>query len=132
MPDVIEEGFGNPPLLFPSPVEEDEGAWLAGARESLDHKTVVVARSDFVHGDEDWLILVDPIGDFSDTEARRSSFSHLLAEYYRKPRWFKRVFLQDYYFQWQMAFAQNESLMLPSASKEPPKEVLERDFQIAD
>jgi len=57
----------------------------------------------------------------------------LLAEFWnRKPRWFTRVFLQDYYFEWQMAFTQGESFMLSSASKEPPNEAMKQEFQIAD
>jgi hypothetical protein len=128
-PAVTREGFGAPPMLFPSSVQEQEAIWLKQGRKSLDRKSSVFAGGDFAHGKEDWLVLVDPVGVLSDTQTRLSNFSGLLAAFW-KPTWFTRVFLQDYYFEWQMVFTRNESFMLSSASKEPPNEVLERDFQI--
>ena len=129
-PRIIEDGFGKPAMLFPSSPEEDERVWLNQARESLDAKTKVIGRKDFARGDENWLVLLDPVGTIhSRPQTRRDDLALLLAEYW-KAGWFSYVFLQDTYFDWQMSFTHDQSSMLPTPPKEPTQEVLERDFQI--
>ncbi len=100
-------------MVFPASLDEDNRIWLQQAKTSLDAKTLVVTRSDFIHGDEDWLVLVDPVGTIpSETQSRQDGFSEILAGFW-KPGWFSRVFLQDNYFRWQMMFTPHESSMLP-------------------
>ena len=109
---VIRNGFGSKPFVFPRSVEEEDRIWTAGARESLNAKTAVLARNDFAHGDEDWLVLVDSVGEVAEQAlGRRECFSRLLAAFW-KPGWFSRVFLQDNFYRWQMMFAASESSML--------------------
>lgn len=110
--DVIRDGFGVKPFVFPVSVEEEERIWTDGARESLNAKTAVLASADFAHGDEDWLVLVDSAGEVpEEAQGRRDSFSRLLAGFW-KPRWFSRVFLQDNFYRWQMMFTATESTAL--------------------
>lgn len=110
--EVIQEALENPPMLFsPSACEEDR-IFLEQAKNSLDAKSLVIARNDFAHGDEDWLVLVDPLGMIPlETQSRQDDFSELLTRFW-KPGWFSRVFLQDNYFRWQMMFRSHESSML--------------------
>ena len=109
---VIRDGFGSKPFVFPRSVEEEGRIWTEGARESLNAKTAVLARNDFAHGDEDWLVLVDSVGEVAEeAQGRRDRFSRLLAGFW-KPGWFARVFLQDNFYRWQMMFAASESSML--------------------
>jgi hypothetical protein len=90
---------------------------LKQAQECLDAKTSVVTRNDFFHGDEDWLVIVDPVGTIvEETQGRQDTFSELLAGYW-KPGWFSRVFLQDNYFRWQMMFTPHDSVLLPSQNE---------------
>lgn len=92
----------------------------------------MIARKDFARGDENSLVLLDPVGTIhSRLQTRRDNLALLLAEFW-KAGWFSHVFLQDTYFDWQMSFTQGQSSMLPTPPKEPPQEVLERDFQIDD
>jgi len=109
---VIRDGFGSKPFVFPRSVEEEDRIWTEGARESLNAKTAVLARKDFAHGDEDWLVLVDSVGEVAEeVQGRRDSFSRLLAGFW-KPGWFSRVFLQDNFYRWQMMFTASESSVL--------------------
>lgn len=124
---VIDKGFGTKAFCFGLSVEEEEKAWLKQANEILDTKTAVLARQDFIHGDEDWLVLVDPIGEQSEIERRLNAFSRLLENYWR-PGWFARVFLQDNFYRWQMAFTAAESVILCTESEAPPPEVLDKNF----
>jgi hypothetical protein len=111
--DVIEEGFNTPSMVFPSSRNEDERIWLTQVRESLDTKTRAAGRKDFAHGDEDWLVLQDPVGmDRLEILNLRDSFSQMLAAFW-KPGWFSRVFLQDNFFRWQVVFTAHQFSMLP-------------------
>jgi len=110
--DVIRDGFGVKPFVFLLSVQEEERIWTDGARESLNAKTAVLARADFAHGDEDWLVLVDSAGGVpEEAHGRRDSFSRLLVGFW-KPGWFSRVFLQDNFYRWQMMFMARESTVL--------------------
>jgi len=109
---VIRDGFGSKPFVFPRSVEEEDRVWTEGARESLNAKTAVLATKDFAQGDEDWLVLVDSVGEVAEeAQGRRDSFSRLLAGFW-KPGWFSRVFLQDNFYRWQMMFTAGECSML--------------------
>ena len=111
--DVVAEGFGLPAMVFPQSIEEEERAWMMQAKGSLEAKTAVVARKDFAHGDEDWLVLGDAVGvDRSGFEGRRSGLGQLLASFWR-PGWFSRVFVQDSYFRWQAMFTPGDWVLLP-------------------
>jgi len=111
--EIINDGFGIPPMVFPLSAEEEDRVWLKQAKESLDAKTVVVLRNDFDHGDEDWLVVVDSVGAIdSEVRKRKEGFSQLLASFW-KSGWFTRVFLQDNFFRWQMMFVPSKSIILP-------------------
>jgi hypothetical protein len=128
--EIINEGFGVPVFLFPSSPENDEVIWLKQAEESLTAKTKVLSRQDYARGDENWLVLLDPIGIIHPhLQIRMDNFSLLLAEFWA-PLWFSRVILQDTYFEWQVMFTQHEWSIISCASNEPPPEVLESDFHI--
>jgi hypothetical protein len=130
--DIIQDGFGMATWLFPSSPEDDERIWLKQARESLDAKTKVLARKDYARGDENWLVLLDPIGTiYSEHQTRKDNFSLLLAEFW-SAEWFSRVFLQDTYFDWQMTFTPRESVMLHNEPTGPPKDVLVGSFHTDD
>jgi hypothetical protein len=126
---VIKDGFGMPAMLFPFSPEEQEKAWLTQASESLIAKTVVIKRGNFVHGDEDWLVLLDPVGELPDIESRGGGFSRLLKNFWGSG-WFSRIFVQDIFFRWQIAFTVDESQILSLENTVPPKEILEQTFQI--
>lgn len=112
--EVITEGFLTPSMSFPVSVEEHNRIWLEEAQASLVAKSVVIARDDFKHGDEDWLLLWDRIGTSEwELAMRRQSVARLLERYW-KPRWFSCVFLQDHHFFWQAMFTPTGSTMLPS------------------
>ena len=109
---VIRDGFGSEPFVFSPSVEEEDRIWTERAKERLNAKSAVLARKDFAHGDEDWLVLVDSVGEVAEeAQGRRDSFSRLLAGFWN-PGWFSRVFLQDNFYRWQMMFAASESSML--------------------
>ena len=109
---IIRDGFRVKAFFLPRSPEEDARIWIEAARGSLDAKTVVVTRNDFDHGDEDWLVLVDSVGEVpEEVQGRRDGFSRLLAGFW-KPGWFSRVFLQDNFYRWQMMFTRPESSML--------------------
>jgi hypothetical protein len=128
--DIINDGFGVPPWLFPSPPEENEQVWLNQAKESLMAKTKVLARKDYARGEENWLVLLDPVGTIhSDYKVRMENVSLLLAQFWTA-EWFSRVFLQDTYFEWQMMFSQHEHSIISCASNDPPASVLANDFHI--
>jgi hypothetical protein len=130
--DIIQDGFGMPTWLFPSSPEDDERVWLNQARESLDAKTKVLGRKDYARGDENWLVLLDPIGTiYPELQTRKDNFSVLLAEFW-SAEWFSRVFLQDIYYDWQMTFTSRESVVLHNEPTGPPKGVLEGSFQTDD
>ena len=126
---VIKDGFCMPAMIFPVSSEEQEGAWIAQARESLIAKTAVAAKGNFVHGDEDWLVLLDPVGKLLDIESRGNGFSQLLRDFWGRG-WFSRVFVQDIFFRWQVAFSKEESQTLCVENTVPPRAILEQTFQI--
>lgn len=109
---VTRDGFGAKQFVFPRSPEEEDRIWVERARASLDAKTAVLMGNDFAHGDEDWLVLVDSVGEVpEDAEGRRAMFSRLLAAFWERG-WFSRVFLQDNFYRWQMMFTAHESSML--------------------
>lgn len=111
--EVMQEGFGRPAMVIPLSPDEQHRIWCEQARASLDAKTLVVAGKAFAHGDEDWLVLVDPVGRMkSEVEPLGDNFSQLLTRFWT-PGWFSRVFLQDNFFLWQIAFTKEESSVLP-------------------
>jgi hypothetical protein len=115
--EVIEDGFGTPVMLFPISMDDEAGVWLKQAKESLDAKTKVLARNDFARGDENWLVLLDPIGTIlPQAQSLKENVSLLLAEFWRDG-WFHRVFLQDTYYRWQMAFTPRKCFMLPALAE---------------
>lgn len=112
--DVISEGFLLPSMSFPVSIEEHNRIWLEQAETSLLAKSAVIAREDFAHGDEDWLLLWDRIGTSEwELDTRREALTRLLERYW-KPGWFSCVFLQDHHFFWQMMFTPPGSTLLPS------------------
>jgi len=126
--DVIDDGFGVPTFVFPSLPEDDERLWLNQAKGSLNAKTKVLARKDYIRGDENWLVLLDPVGVHSNLQTRMENFSLLLTEFW-STEWFSRVFLQGNYFEWHMTFTPGESAVLHD---EPRKELLRGTFQTDD
>lgn len=126
---VIRDGFGMPAMLFPSSPEDQVRVWLAQAEESLIAKTAVVTRDDFVHGDEDWLVLLDPVSELSDIESRENSFPQLLKKFWGRG-WFSRVFVQDIFFRWQIVYTESESQILYVENAVPPREILDQVFRV--
>jgi hypothetical protein len=111
--DIIKEGFGLPAMVFPISLEEEERIWLEQARQSLEAKTGRLLSKDFAHGVEDWLALVDTVGEVpEEAHARGVGLSRLLAEYWRSG-WFARVFLQDNFYRWQLMFTREGFSVLP-------------------
>ena len=111
---VIAEGFATPAFVFPVSLAEHDQIWIQEAEASLTAKSAVIARSDFLRGDENWLLLWDHIGTADwELKTRQSTFANLLASYWREG-WFSRVFLQDHDFFWQAMFTPTESALLPS------------------
>ena len=111
--EVIAEAFGTPAMLFPVSTQEHDQAWYEQAEASLTAKSAVLARPDFVSGDENWLLLWDRIGTReAQLPLRQERFAHLLANYWA-PGWFSRVFLQDENFFWQVMFQPSGTTPLP-------------------
>ncbi len=102
--EVIQDGFGVKPFVFPLSVEEESRVWGEGAKSSLEAKTAVLARKDFAHGDEDWLVIVDSAGEVpEEAQGRLGGFLWVVAGFW-VPGWFSRVFLQDNFYRWQAMF----------------------------
>ena len=111
---VVAEGFGTPPLVFPVSIDEHDNIWIESARASLIAKSIVIARSDFQRGDENWLLMWDRIGTVDwQLNLRINAFAKLLAEFW-KPAWFSRVFVQDEDFFWASMFTPTDSIILPN------------------
>jgi hypothetical protein len=128
--EIINDGYGLPVFLFPSCPDEEELIWLNQAEESLMDKSHVLSRGDYVRGDENWLVLLDPVGTIhSDIKVRMENVSLLLDKFW-SAKWFSRVFLQDTCFEWQMMFSQRERSIISCISKEPPPHLLGNDFHI--
>jgi hypothetical protein len=126
--NVIQDGFAPPPLVPPQSTGDQKRQWQIQALESLNAKTTAITSKDYVHGDEDWLVLLDPLGTI-DFTSHPDAFSRLLTGYW-KPGWFYRVFLQDTDYEWQMMFTQHDSQIISCASKEPPLDILQRTFHM--
>jgi hypothetical protein len=112
----------------PQSTGDQKRQWQIQALESLNAKTTAITSKDYVHGDEDWLVLLDPLGTI-DFTSHPDAFSRLLTGYW-KPGWFYRVFLQDTDYEWQMMFTQHDSQIISCASKEPPLDILQRTFHM--
>jgi hypothetical protein len=112
--EVIAKGFGIPQMVFPPTQSEEQEVWINQANETLEKKTLAIARADFVRGDENWLVIVDPLWSYQPETRHENGFAELLKNYW-KTNWFSRVFLQDDFFHWQMAFSPAESRVLPKA-----------------
>jgi len=113
-PEIIQDGFGMPAMIFPISADEEERIWMEQARRSLEAKTGRMLSEDFVHGEEDWLVLVDTVGEVPEESlARGVALSRLLAEFW-KSGWFSRVFLQDNFYRWQMMFTHDGFTVLPA------------------
>ncbi|HEV2331057.1 MAG TPA: hypothetical protein VGY56_19925 [Verrucomicrobiae bacterium] len=96
---VIQEGFSIRPFVLDgvSPAELD-AIWIQEIRTQIDEKTVVLQRSNFQHGDEDWLLLWDLIGtDESELKPRMEAVRNLLAPRWN-PGWYSHVFVQEIEF----------------------------------
>lgn len=111
-PVVVQEGFGPSQMLFSPSVAEEDDIWRQQAKDTLNSKSRVIARNDFAHGDEDWLVLVDTMGaELFESQNRQDTLAELLSGFW-KPGWFSHAFLQDNYFRWHMMFTRHESTVL--------------------
>lgn len=92
--------------LGPSP-EEERKIWVDKVLSEIRDKSESLARAEFCHGDQDWLVLWDCLGTpDSETSVRGEAISARLASLWR-PEWFSRVILQSHDFSWQLMFARN-------------------------
>ena len=113
--EVIRDGFGVEPFVFPLSAEEEGRVWAEGARLSVEKKTAVLGRKDFAHGDEDWLVVVDTAGEVPEqVQGRLDSFAQVLTGFWQSG-WFSRVFLQDNFYRWQAMFTASGCSALPAA-----------------
>lgn len=102
--EVVAEGFLIPAMVFPVSIEEHEQVWCDELAAQLRDKTSTLHGSQFVHGDEDWLLLWDRIGTADyEVAARTQTVANMLAPWW-KTCWFSRVFIQDAHFFWLLAF----------------------------
>lgn len=93
--EVIKEGFSTPTWVFGVSPDELNEIWLKEITTQLDEKTAVLQRSNFEHGDEDWLVLWDRIEtDEFEIKPRMEAVKGLLASRW-KPDWYSRVFVQQ-------------------------------------
>jgi hypothetical protein len=74
---LIQDGFARPALVPVQSTDDQERQWQAQAMDSLDSKTAVITGSKYVHGDEDWLVILDSFG-IIDFTTRPNGFSALL------------------------------------------------------
>ena len=109
---VIEEGFLTQIEDFGVSPEEHDRIWSRTLGETLIKKTAALARANFDHGHEDWLVLWDKVGtpDWQ-LEGRLETVRQTLQGYW-VPSWFSRVFLQGQYFPWQVMFSKDELVYL--------------------
>jgi hypothetical protein len=110
-PKDVSSGFDVPSFPDFGQTEQIQcEQWKALANRSLDKKTQVIKDKQFVHGDEDWLVLWDRFG-IADVPNQPWLFSDLLLKFW-KPGWFSRAFLQAPDFGWQMFFTEHDSSLI--------------------
>jgi hypothetical protein len=111
--EVLSNGFLVPALPTGPTLEEEHQIWVERVGHEIQDKAAILAGGDFLHGDEDWLVLWDRLGTADwQVEGRAQAIEKRLAPI-GKPGWFSRVFIQEEFFEWQLMFTPGATVNLP-------------------
>jgi hypothetical protein len=110
--EVAQRAFAVQALDYGNSVSDREHFWRQQFDEILRKKSAIQSKPNFLHGNEDWLLVWDQTR--ADAQRMKQRFPDLkdrLSSHW-KPGWFTRVFVQDEHFGWLVTCSRSSIVLL--------------------
>jgi hypothetical protein len=112
--EVMRAGFVIPVSPNPLTIEKRDAFWIERFRAEINDKSKILSKEQFVHGDEDWLLLWDRLRTPEWRLGQRGQDVSSELQSFWATHWFSRVFIQDYGFRWLLMFTATGVRTFPS------------------